>query len=365
VNARSWSLSVCAMGTWTRCLPQARRWFRAIQWRGRPGCGVGQEFREALEYGVRLAAYERMRTLNDDNATLLSAAAGSDPAPPALLVSAAAGGGLQHCATWGLSIRCRPDEDIGYALHTTGIYDLLLTELICRSVERGERVVDAGANIGYATSLMAVLAGLRGKVYAFEPHPQIFLELRGNVEPWLRDPRVAAVELFESALSESSGTATLREPHSGFEANSGVSSLARKVEGSSKAYTVRKQRLDATIPRDEAIGVWKIDVEGHELAAFEGARLLLRSRRIRDIIFEEFAPYPAPTHRLLEDSGYTIFHLESWLFGPSLRRTGPGYQPPVYSPPNFLATLDPDRMAEKFRTRGWNWLSAGRTKTIA
>jgi FkbM family methyltransferase len=260
---------------------------------------------------------------------------------------------------WGkLSIHCRPNEEIGYSLNTTGIYDLLLTEMICRSMERGETVIDAGANIGYATSLMAILAGPRGRVYAFEPHPQIFLELRGNVESWLRNPRVAAIELFESALSESSGTATLSEPESGFEANRGLASLTREAGVSGKAYLVKKQRLDEIMsPHDAAIGVWKIDVEGHELAAFQGAQLLLRSRRIRDIIFEEFSPYPAPTHRFLEDCGYTILHLEPGLLGPKLRRTGPGCHRPPYSPPNFLATLDLSRMADKFRARRWKWPS--------
>ena len=262
---------------------------------------------------------------------------------------------------WGLSIRCRSNDEIGYSLHTTGIYDLLLTEMICRCVERGETVIDAGANIGYATSLMAMLAGAGGRVYAFEPHPEIFLELRGNVESWLRDPRVAAVELLESALSESSGTAALREPDSGFEANRGIASLDAKAGVCGKAYTVKTQRLDEIIsPNGAPIGVWKIDVEGHELAAFQGAQLLLRSRRIRDIIFEEFSPYPAATHRLLEGCGYTTFHFEQGLLGPTLRRTGPGYHPPRYTPPNFLATLDQARMADKFRVRRWDWLSAGR-----
>jgi FkbM family methyltransferase len=261
---------------------------------------------------------------------------------------------------WGLSIRCRPNDDIGYSLHTIGIYDLLLTEMICRCVERGETVIDAGANIGYATSLMAMLAGPGGRVYAFEPHPQIFLELGENVESWLRDPRMGAVELLQSALSESTGTATLREP-SGFEANRGTASLAGMAGVCDKAYTVKTQRLDEIIsPQGAPIGVWKIDVEGQELAAFQGAQFLLRSHRIRDIIFEEFSPYPAATHRFLEGCGYSTLHFERGLLGPTLWRTGAGYRPPRDSPPNFLATLDPARMADKFRARRWDWLSAGR-----
>lgn len=267
---------------------------------------------------------------------------------------------------WGLNIRCHPNEEIGYSLHTTGIYDLLLTEMICRSIERGDTVIDAGANIGYATSLMAILAGPRGRVCAFEPHPRIILELKANVECWRRDPRVAPIELFELALSETSGVATLREPYQGLDANSGLASLARKAEPGGKAYTVRKKRLDEIFSPDGApIGALKIDVEGHELAAFQGAELLLRSRRIRDIIFEEFSPYPAPTHRLLEGFGYAILHFEQHPLGPALRRTGSEYRPPRHSPPNFLATLDAVRMADKFRHRRWNWLSAGHAKSVA
>jgi FkbM family methyltransferase len=265
---------------------------------------------------------------------------------------------------WGLSISCRPNDDIGYSLHTTGIYDLLLTEMICRCVERRDTVIDAGANIGYATSLMAILAGPGGSVFAFEPHPQIFLELRKNVESWRRDPRAATVELLQSALSDSTGTATLREP-SGFESNRGLASLASKPGVGGNAFTVKSQRLDEIIsPQGTPIGVWKIDVEGHELAALRGAQLLLGSRRIRDIIFEEFSPYPAATHRLLERCGYTTLHFEQGLLGPRLRRTRPGYRPPLYSPPNFLATLDPARMADKFRVRRWHWLSAGRRRVL-
>lgn len=114
-----------------------------------------------------------------------------------------------------------------------------------------------------------------------------------------------------------------------------------------------------------AIGVWKINVEGHELAAFQGARFLLRSQRIRDIIFEEFSLYPAPTHRFLEGCGYTILHFEPGLLGPRLRRTGPGDHPPRYSPPNFLATLDPARMVDKFRAGdGTGFRSAARKTSL-
>jgi len=37
-----------------------------------------------------------------------------------------------------------------------------------------------------------------------------------------------------------------------------------------------------------------------KLAVFEEAQQLLSRRRIRDIVFDEFAPCPAPTHRKLE-----------------------------------------------------------------
>lgn len=257
---------------------------------------------------------------------------------------------------WGLEIRCRPDDAIGYSLHTAGIYDLVMTELIWRSIEKAEMVVDVGANIGYVTSLMAVLTGPCGRVHAFEPHPQIFRELEANVAGW-RMLRIAPITLYELALSNCGGTVRLHEPAYGFSENRGLASLVHNSEDGGKAYKVTAARLDHLISGDASIELLKVDVEGHELAVFEGAESLLRSKKIRDIVFEEFCPYPAPTHRLLETFGYRVFHVNQRLFGPKLCLTEKGYIPPPGNPANYLATIDPARSSDRFRSRGWKCIS--------
>src|SRR5713226_10110044 len=64
---------------------------------------------------------------------------------------------------WGLEISFNPNEESGHSLVTTGIYDLLMSEMLCRLVEAGDVTADVGANIGYATSLIAIRSGPHGR----------------------------------------------------------------------------------------------------------------------------------------------------------------------------------------------------------
>jgi FkbM family methyltransferase len=258
---------------------------------------------------------------------------------------------------WGLRISCRSDEKIGYSLHTTGVFDLTVTELIYRMVSSGDAVADVGANLGYMTSLMAALSGPIGVVYAFEPHPKIFAELKTHVAEWSRMPRIASIRIFQMALSDQGGNAWLREPVEGLEKNSGLASLAHMERSGGKAILVKTERLDAVASLEYAKPrVLKVDVEGHELAVLKGAEGLLKSKTVRDVIFEEFSPYPASSHQFLEELGYMVFHVEPHLFRPQLCRTTPGYKYQNNSAPNYLATIDPGRATAKFRAPGWRCL---------
>ncbi|MGH7931031.1 MAG: FkbM family methyltransferase, partial [Candidatus Binatia bacterium] len=48
-------------------------------------------------------------------------------------------------------------------------------------VKPGDCVVDAGANVGYTSALMARWVGGEGAVYSFEPVPETFELLRHNM----------------------------------------------------------------------------------------------------------------------------------------------------------------------------------------
>ena len=70
------------------------------------------------------------------------------------------------------------------------------------------------------------------------------------------------------------------------------------------SFEVPTDTLDGLTGADGQIDLLKLDVEGHEAAVLHGATGLLGRGAVRDIIFEEHAPYPSPTTRLLEGQGY-------------------------------------------------------------
>jgi FkbM family methyltransferase len=249
---------------------------------------------------------------------------------------------------WGLPLRFDPAEAHGQALLRMGVNDLATTETLFRLMPVGGRALDVGANIGHMTSVLAYRAGPAGRVTAFEPHPDTFGQLSGNVALW--DPRVAApVELRQEAASSERGEARLGLP-SDHERNTGRASLEGGAEEGPVVSTVT---LDEVV--DGPIDVLKIDVEGHELSALEGAEGLLRARAIRNVVFEEHLPPPTPVTERLTGHGFTVLRIGQALTGPSLSRSLTTAAR-SWDPPNFLATLAPEAAEKAFARKGWRCL---------
>ena len=239
-----------------------------------------------------------------------------------------------------------PNEVIGRHLLHFGLFDLLVTEAILRLADSGELAADVGANVGYMSVVLADAVGPTGRVFAFEPHPEIFADLRANTIG-------LPVELFQAAVSDRNGVAQLYIP-SGFTDNRGIASLEQN--GSLAALEVKSVSLDQSIPADQHIGVLKIDVEGHELAALHGAKSLIQRKAIRDIIFEEHSPKQSIVARFLIDCGYEVLLLHKTFFGPKLFDLSSVVPISSWESPSLLATLDPARARERFAKRGWRAL---------
>lgn len=260
---------------------------------------------------------------------------------------------------WGATLSIYPDsrEVIERSLWIMGIYDLSLSEALWRAIAPGEIVLDVGANIGYITSLMAAKVGLSGKVIAFEPNPEVYQELQQHIQSWQQQQNWSQIELSSLALSNQEGEGILNIPLQ----NRGEAALVDSVESvagrSLRTYPVKLISLDQFWQdRTEMISALKVDVEGHELAVFQGAKKLLNQGRIRDIFFEDHAYYPSPATDFLEQQGYTIFRLWKGFWRPILR-------PATYNavhrwePPNYVATRDPERILKRFKTWGWQVFS--------
>ena len=264
---------------------------------------------------------------------------------------------------WGLPIRCRFGDVIGSSIARTGIYDLSVTELIWRLLDPGESAIDAGANIGYMTSIMAARVGRNGRVFSFEPHPEIFPELSHNVSLWKDNSRIGPIETRRVALSDRAGTAMLSVPPE-FASNRGTCSL-EKASDNEQGHLVDTKCLDNEIPSGTKTGLMKVDVEGHELPLLKGGGSLFRDHRIRDVVFEAHDGPSSPVVKFLQSHGYALFRLTRRFLGPAIEAVGNANRSKEspclgYDAPSYLATLDAGRAASRLRSRGWQALRSRR-----
>ncbi len=76
----------------------------------------------------------------------------------------------------------RPNERsiLGY-LQTGASFEPDVASVFVRLLREGDVVVDVGANVGYLTTLAAMLVGRTGRVVAFEPGPENLARLRANL----------------------------------------------------------------------------------------------------------------------------------------------------------------------------------------
>ena len=252
---------------------------------------------------------------------------------------------------WGVSLRVRQLDEICQTIDLLGVYDLVVTEAIWRLVKPGDTVLDVGANVGYMTLAMSARLARSGRVFSFEPHPELFEELAGNVATARERFAGVRVNARREALSDSAGPVGLRIPK-GFGANRGLASIGTAGDG----IAVTARRLDDYA--DEIgpdVALMKIDVEGHEYASFRGASSMLERGTLRNVIMEEHRTYPNEVSKLLEGYGYTIFSLERSFLGPRLgdpahpRRSG-------WEAPSLLATRSAEQARIAFRRFGWRAL---------
>jgi FkbM family methyltransferase len=258
---------------------------------------------------------------------------------------------------WGLPVEIDPISDIGGDTLNLGVYDRVVAEAIFRLLDPGEQAFDIGANIGLNVSIMALAAGRRGRVVAFEPGAMSWSILSKNVESWA-DYDLAPITVVRKGLSSRIGTALLRESVDlgGFTVEKDPEGLANTwLEG--RGLEIELTTLDAFVPGQTEIGLIKIDVEGHESSVLEGATQLLRQKRIRDIVFEDFPPQPSPVTLRLQAAGYTVFALfPAWRKPLLLTLKEYAAQSRWHGPPNFLGTLNPQRALARFQSASWKCL---------
>ena len=199
------------------------------------------------------------------------------------------------------------DRLLFLALHRAGWMGAKEATVLRRLVRPGMQVIDVGANVGLYSLLLGRLVGEGGRIYSFEPEPQLCAILRENCI----SNGITNVVPLEYAAGPSSARATFQR--STF--NSGNNSLGRNPSDAA-ALEVTVVRIDDIVPV-EKIDFVKIDVQGHELGALTGMeRLLSASPDVR--VFFEFWPgglqradsSPEELLSFFHERGFTVFETE-------------------------------------------------------
>jgi len=152
--------------------------------------------------------------------------------------------------------------------------------LIKRVVKLGMFVVDIGAHIGYYTALFSELVGMNGKVYAFEPTPDIFLALKKNT-PFPNVDHINYVVSSYASLIDNVPFYIFDEPFSSF------NSLYRPNTKHQPLGVIKVESVTLDMYHLKGkVGYLKVDVEGGELDVFKGAYILLKNKQIDYIQFE-------------------------------------------------------------------------------
>ena len=165
----------------------------------------------------------------------------------------------------------------GVLFHTT------LLEVVSRAIRPGDIVIDGGSNVGFLALLAATRLRGSGRVFAFEPDPDTFTLLQQNIRCNGFGDVIRAEQL---ALTDREGTydfsVDTEEPM--------LSSLIFRQASSFGTVRVDGVRLDGFLAASglERADIIKLDLEGAEPMALEGARAVLPTARM--VIFEVNEP---------------------------------------------------------------------------
>ena len=192
----------------------------------------------------------------------------------------------------GAKLIVNPSDHIQYQIFWYGYYE---KEAVCTwhsFVENDSIILDVGANFG----LYSIVAGNKlttGKVYAFEPVPDLVQQFKRNIQ--LNE--LTNIEIVPSAVSDISGSFQF---YLSGKDNLGMSGFHPPDNFSGTQKIVDSVILDEWAEDNQIakLNLVKIDVEGAEINVLKGMKNLIK--KFKPVIFIEISS------ENLEKYGYTI-----------------------------------------------------------
>lgn len=234
--------------------------------------------------------------------------------------------------TGATRIRCHPHSPVASAVVYYGLVDPAEMRFVLNYLRPGDEFIDAGANVGVYTLLACSVPGVRA--LALEPSTTAFARAAENLALNGFSHRVT---LVQQAVGDRPGPARL---------------------------TVGRDAMNALVPADageptepvivgtldhlaaehnlEAVALVKVDVEGWEVEALQGAAGLLKNRRPALIVE---ANDPEGIERLRRKFGYQRVE-----YRPATNTVVPSAGTPERGA-NVILVADPDRANDHLRSK--------------
>ncbi|HEY9851391.1 MAG TPA: FkbM family methyltransferase [Leptolyngbyaceae cyanobacterium] len=159
-------------------------------------------------------------------------------------------------------------------------------------------IVDSGANIGQMLMYLAQWIP-QGKIFAFEPGRAA----ADWLDECLKVNKKLPVEVFRCGLGAT--PAQLKLHNIGANYGHGAWNQVSETEGES----IQIVRLASILAARaiEKVDLWKLDVEGYEIPALQGAEELLREKRIKAIYAELSGENGKRVRNYLSEFGYSCY----------------------------------------------------------
>ena len=175
-----------------------------------------------------------------------------------------------------------PISDFGLRLSKDRFYEKEFTSLILRNLKEGDTFVDLGTNEGYFSVLASKKVGQSGRVYSIEPQSRLHSIFSKNINK----NKCYNVSLIPFAVSDQEREIEITLSPS---INTGSSTFVKQSRRkwwkreTVLATTLDKLFMSKQIPEIDLI---KIDIEGFELLALQGAKEMLQSKKIKKLLIE-------------------------------------------------------------------------------
>ena len=195
-----------------------------------------------------------------------------------------------------------------------GLYEEDFIKHLQKTLKEGDVFIDPGTNIGYISAVVSGLVGPSGQVFSIEPSKKCF----NQIKTYLPKSTNQNIRLFHAALSDKVGKAQFCETDFIFDFGYSYLLEAEGDQPSRDTYQIDTLTIDSLCQKHqiEHVKYLKLDVEGSEFMAIQGAKTMLEAKKIEYVLVETtfYDKYEAINQKIadaLTNFGYMPFQMKA------------------------------------------------------